>query len=98
MFIGKTKQALDLLSNGTRGGNLHLNNQSDPNNPHSPTVKEILISKHPESQPLYPDCILPSDPLSPHPVIFDSIDGCAIRSAALNIHGSAGPSGLDAHA
>ena len=33
-----------------------------------------------------------------HPIIFDSIDGSAIRSAALNVHGSAGPSGLDAHA
>ena len=98
MFTGKTKQALDLLSNTTRGGILHLNNPSDPLDPSSPTVKHILVSKHPESQPADPSCILPSDPEPCHPIIFDSIDGSAIRSAALNVHGSAGPSGLDAHA
>lgn len=31
-----------------------------------------------------------------HPVVFDSIDANAIRSAALRVKGSAGPSGLDA--
>ena len=62
MFTGKTKQTLDLLSNTTRGGIFHLNNPSDPLDPSSPTVKHILVSKHPESQPADPSCILPSDP------------------------------------
>ena len=98
MFAGKTKQALDLLSNGIKGGILNLDSPSNPNDQSSPTVKDILLSKHPNNQPVYPDCILSSDPDPPHPIIFDSIDGNAIRSAALNIHGSSGPSGLDAYA
>ena len=31
-----------------------------------------------------------------HPVIFDALNGAAIRSAALRTKGAAGPSGLDA--
>lgn len=32
-----------------------------------------------------------------HPVIYDSLEADAIRSAALKVNGAAGPSGLDAH-
>lgn len=37
------------------------------------------------------------EPQEPQPVIFESLDASAIRSAALKISGVAGPSGLDAH-
>ena len=33
----------------------------------------------------------------PHPVLFDQLDGEAIRTAALKIEGAAGPSGVDAN-
>ena len=33
----------------------------------------------------------------PHPVLFDQLDGEAIRTAALRIEGAAGPSGVDAN-
>jgi len=97
MFMGKCKAALDLLSNDNKGGILHLDDPADVSNPQSPTVRDVLISKHPTGQPAHSSCILPSEPHDPHPVIFDSLDADMIRSAALNVHGSAGPSGLDAH-
>lgn len=97
MFAGKTKAALDLLSNGEKGGVLHLADPADPNNQCSPTVREVLNCKHPTGQPAYADCILSEDPQAAHPIVFDSIDAKAIRSAALQTNGSAGPSGIDAH-
>ena len=69
----------------------------DPNDPISPTVRELLANKHPSGQPAYNSCIVPDEPQDPHPVIFESLDGNAIRSAALKINGVAGPSGLDSH-
>ena len=97
MFVGKTKAALDLLSQAQKGGVLHLSDPSDPNNPDSPTVRDILKSKHPQGQYAHAECIIPSAPQDVHSVVFDSIDANAIRSAALRTTGSAGPSGLDAH-
>ena len=98
MFAGKTKAALDQLSNnGERGGVLHLADPSDPSIPGSPSVKEVLNSKHPDGQCVKAECILSSDHQNAHPVIFDSVDANAIRSTALRITWSAGPSGIDAH-
>ena len=97
MFVGKTKAALDLLSQAQKGGVLHLNDPSDPNNPDSPTVREVLKSKHPQGQYAHAECIIPSTPPDVHPVVFDSIDANAIRSTALQTTGSAGPSGLHAY-
>ena len=42
IFVGKTKAALDLFSQAQKGGVLHLNDPSDPNNPDSRTVRDIL--------------------------------------------------------
>ena len=74
-----------------------LIHQIPPYIPGSPSIKEVLNSKHPHSQCVKTECILSSDPQNVHPVIFDSIDANAIRSAALRITGSAGPSDIDAH-
>ena len=97
MFAGKTKAALDLLSQAQKGCVLHLDNPSDPNNPDSPTVRDTLNSKHPQGQRTHAECIIPSALQDIHPVVFDSIDANAIRSAAMRTTGSAGPSGVDAH-
>ena len=97
MFMGKCKAALDLISNVEKGGILHLNDPADPDNPTSPTVREVLISKHPPAKPAHPNCILTDEPDNPHPIIFESLDGSIVRSAALRVSGAAGPSGLDAH-
>lgn len=43
MFVGKCKEALDLLSRGEKGGILHLDDPSDPNSPGSPLVRDVSI-------------------------------------------------------
>ena len=96
MFMGKCKAALDLLANNNNGGLLHLDHPVDGNSTNSPTVRDILISKHPVSQPAYNSCTIPSDPQDPHPIIFDSLDADTILSAGLKTKGASGPSGLDA--
>ena len=96
MFMGKCKAAL-LLANNNNGGLLHLDHPVDGNSTNSPTVRDILISKHPISQPAYNSCIISSDPQDPHPIIFDSLDADTIRSAVLKTKGAVRPSGLDAY-
>ncbi len=97
MFKGKCKAALDLLSNEEKGGILHLKDPADSNDPTSPTVKECLMSKHPQGRQAQLNCILEDEPQDQHPILFESIDGSVIRSAAIKVSGAAGPSGLDAH-
>ena len=97
MFTGKCKAALNLLSNAQKGGLLHLNDHTDPNDPSSPTVRDVLISKHPPAQPVHQEYILQEEPEASHPIIFESLDASVIRSASLRVTGAAGPSGLDAH-
>lgn len=77
MFTGKCTAALDLLT-------------IDTNSSNSPTVRDVLISKHPIGQPAHNSCIVLSDPEDPHPVIFESIDADTIRSASLKVKGAAG--------
>ena len=99
MFRGKTSAALDLLSNKGAGGVLHVTDPVTKDDPMSPSVLDVLKSKHPAAQPASLDALLSDvhDPPSVHPVIFDSIDASSIRSAALSTKGTGGPSGLDAH-
>ena len=97
MFKEKCKAALNLISNAEKWGILHLNDPADPDNPTSPTVREVLISKHPPAQPAHPNCIPNEEPQNLHPIIFESLDTSVVRSAALKVTGAAGPSGLDAH-
>ena len=97
MFARKTKAALDLLSCSEKGDILHLADHSDPTDHDSPSVRDILISKHSPGQRAHPECISSSLPEETHPVVFESIDANAIRSASLRTTGSSGPSGLHAH-
>ena len=99
MFQGKTGAALDLLSHKGTGGVLHVNDPATKDDPTSPSVLEVLKTKHPAAQPASAEALLSNcqDPPIAHPVIFDQIDASSIRSAALSTTGAAGPSGLDAH-
>ncbi len=62
------------------------------------TVEETLMEEHPQASPANHNVVLSPENGDNdfHPVIFDSINAKAIRSTALKIEGSAGPSGLDA--
>ena len=101
MMQGKVKAALRLISEEGKGALLLLDTQlpTDEHQPEPITVRDELLKKHPPGQPANPDTILYPDPRAPPvflPVIFECLDGAAIRSAALHTNGSAGPSGLDA--
>jgi len=95
MFQGKTKAALRLLSEQSKGGVLHLDDSIEAGNAER-KVRDILADKHPIGQPAPPDAVIKDDLLDVHPVLFDSLDATVIRSAALRTSGAAGPSGLDA--
>ncbi|ETX01015.1 MAG: hypothetical protein ETSY2_37945 [Candidatus Entotheonella gemina] len=99
MFRGKTGAALDLLSRKGTDGVLHVNDPVIKDDPTSPSVLDVLKSKHPAAEHAPADALLSisQDPPIVHPVIFDQIDASSIRSAALLTTGAAGPSGLDAH-
>ncbi len=95
MFRGKTKAALRLLTVQNRGGLLHLDDSIDLGNG-TRKVREVLVDKHPPSQPIDTQSITNAEPPDTHPVVFEALDSSAIKSAALHINGAAGPSGLDA--
>ena len=97
MFKGKCKAAFDLISDSERGGIHQLDAFINPNDPSSPSVREVLLQKHPPAQQAHPDCIVDGEPQELHPVVFESLDASVICSAALKISGAAGLSGLDAH-
>lgn len=92
MFEGKTKAAISLLTDESKGGVLRLCDEVDGTH----TVRDVLIEKHPPGQPAHADAIINDDPAEVHPVLFESIDVSLIRSAALRTSGAAGLSGLDA--
>ena len=63
------------------------------------SVLDILKSKHPSAQPVFP-AALPegnADPPDVHPIIFDQITAATIRCFSLCTKGAAGSSGIDAH-
>ena len=95
MFQGKTKAALRLLSEQSKGGVLHLDDPVETGKGQR-KVRDILADKHPPGQPAHPDTIINDNPTDVHPVLFESLDAAMIRSAALHTNGAAGPSGLDA--
>ena len=98
MTQGKVRAALRLLSDASKGAPLSLDAQltTEIFDQHT-TVRDELLKKHPPGQPAHPDTLIHSiTPPETHPVIFECMDGNAIRSAVLHTHGSAGPSGLDA--
>ena len=99
MFQGKTKSALQLLSERGKGRVLHINDSIEGTGDVPTSVVDVLKHKHPHAQVATADALVEGnhDPLQTHLVIFDRIDASTIRSAALRTKGAAGPSGLDAH-
>ena len=89
MFEGKVRAALHLSSSGI----LSLDQEFEGTSVHS-----ILKDKHPPAQLVHPSTLLPPSACSTeyHPVMFEAVNGDLIRSVALQVHGSARPSGVDA--
>ena len=57
MFQGKTKAALHLLSEQSKGGVLHLVDPIETENGQR-KVRDILLEKHPPSQPVHNDAVI----------------------------------------
>ena len=93
MFEGKVRAALRLLSQHDSVGVLNLDQEIN-----GVPVREILKDKHPPAQTANPSTLLPTSAhtVDFHPVLFEQVNGDMIRSAALQVNGSAGPSGVDA--
>lgn len=98
MSKGNTKAALRSLSKDSSGSVLKLGDTVPAPEGAQASILHILKSKHPPGGPPTADSIVGGahNPPTVHPVMFDSIQGMTIRSAALRTSGAAGPSGIDA--
>ena len=92
---GKMNTALRYLSDNYQGGLLSLDERLEPS---GQTVREILGEKHPSPREVNTEALLSTEDVSSnvHPVLFESITGDSIRTAALRTQDAAGPSGVDA--
>ena len=93
MSRGKISNAIRVLLDEHKGGVLTPSNLIDGR-----PVLETLRNKHPEGQPLEPNCIQSQHPRTfpNHHAVFDKISARLVRRHAMKTHGSVGPSGLDA--
>ena len=89
------KSALRMLSK-IQGSSLSARETIDQEKQGSKTVLEVLKEKHPEAQQISEGVLIEAAKMPFHPIIFERIDGEAIRRAALHTEGTAGPSGIDA--
>ena len=96
MVQGKVNAAFRYLSDNTNGGILAMDEIVEGSN--GQTARNVLKEKHPASQPTSNSALL-QEPVNDIPaVIFDQIDGHAIKRAALQTQRSRGPSGMDSNA
>ena len=84
MLQGKVKEATRLIDNEKRTGILPINDDTikQLREKHPPATKRDGPEKHPT--------------IDIEPVLFEEIDGEAIKAAAKNTHGSGGPTLIDA--
>lgn len=86
MKQGKINAAVKLLTSSMEGGILNLDTET----------MTLLQSKHPEPTPCTEEAIYDQQAPDVHPVVYENINADSVRKAALNTHGGAGPSGVDA--
>jgi hypothetical protein len=108
MLQGKTRQAVRLISSANKGGLLNIDspipvgeNENENGDIEWKTTREVLLEKHPHARPPVAETLLTAtdiDELCHDPIIFERITGEAIKIAANNTQGAAGPSGVDAYA
>ena len=106
MLKGKARQAVRLISNANRGGLLDIDSlipvgENENGDTEWKTTREALLQKHPHGcAPAAETMVTVSEAKDIHydPIIFERITGKAIKSAANNTQGAAGPSRVDAYA
>ena len=87
MVEGKVKQALKLVYAGNEIAGVHTLDDR---------VRNLLQEKHPEDAQLHPDAVIQGETTPAQEVVFEAIDGKAIQAAARSVHGSGGPTRVDA--
>ena len=99
MLRGRTKATICLLTDKDNGQIMQPRDLISPGSVDSPTVFDVLRNKHPLSQLCTADSLVSPglDPTAVHPIIYEAVNACCIRSAALHIFGAGGPSCDDAH-
>ena len=101
MSEGKVNMALRLLAEDSKGGVLSLDS-SIPSGTDSSAfrpVRNILFEKHPHGKdPPHHVLDCTTEKLCHDPVIFQCLTGNVIKRAAIQTHGAAEPSGVDAYA
>ena len=87
MLEGKVKDALKYVDSDSCISGVHTI---------TPEIIDVLQSKHPEPEPINPDVLNYGEPPHVEDVIFEAIDSTVIQKAAKDIHGSGGPTKIDA--
>ena len=87
MLQGKLKQALKFVDEDDSIVGVHQI---------TPQIIEELKKKHPHQEPTHEEALIPEKNTIVQPVIYEQIDAATIRRSAQNIHGSGGPSRIDA--
>ena len=105
MSEGKINMALRLLAEDSKGGVLSLDSSipcgtDSSGKPAFRPVRDILFEKHPCGRDPPHHVLLDCTTEKPcyDPVIFQCLTGNVIRRAAIQTHGAAGSSGVDAYA
>ena len=87
MAEGKVKQALKLMDADNEITGVHSLTDR---------VRGVLLEKHPRGEDMHPEAAIEGEPPAVQPVIFEEITAHAIQSAAMSVHGSGGPTNVDA--
>ena len=97
MFQGKCNSAVSILVEDKNSGGVLNENDKLPS---GEIVSDVLCEKHPKAQGLNQEALIaqPTPPTTPNAVVFDCLDADLIYHVAKQTKGSAGPSGLNAHA
>ena len=87
MFAGNVRGALNYLSRHTSGTPLKMDDIITTNDGSTKTVKDVLLSLHPEGQPADPTALLDKalpNALPMDPVMFECLNGDVIKNVALH--------------
>ena len=96
---GQVHDALRLLSPDDSGAVRPMRiDELIGDGPNAITVEEALQAKHPPAQPSSPGALLAGELRPADTIRFEAISAETIKASALTTKGSAGPSGLNAHA
>ena len=96
VFTGQLQSAMRYLQPDSSSGVLSLTDVVDPAT--GKTVHDVLLEKHPAAVDAPSHCLLPGDPQTINPIMFQRITPELIKRLSRQMHGSSGPSGLDADA